>query len=162
MASARWCCAGRRAGDPSGSWTSAPWPRLNLTPAEVKLLWPRTPATARRHGGSKWPGRIAGESWIWNSNRLQALQDLVVAWRGGGANSPGRRGAGDRRRKAILRSLTFNGKTAALVGIVRVANSNTVAPSQAVIERVDGQIRPALPPGIELTWRPTTPALWWR
>ena len=122
----------------------------NLTPAEVKAAFGRE--HLQQPGGTvvNGPAELLVNLDL-EFKSVRALQDLVVAWRGGGAIRLADvarviDGEGD------LRSLTrFNGKPAVLVGIVRVANSNTVALSQAVIERVDGQIRPALPPGIELT-----------
>ena len=76
---------------------------------------------------------------------VRALQDLVVAWRGGGAIRLADvarviDGEGD------LRSLTrFNGKPAVLVALCGGQQQYRGA-QPAVIERVDGQIRPALPP----------------
>lgn len=123
---------------------------FNLTPVEVKAAFGRE--HLQQPGGTVVTGsRELLVNLDLEFKSVRALQDLVVAWRGGGAIRLADvaqviDGEGD------LRSLTrFNGKPAVLVGIVRVANSNTVALSDAVIQRVEQHIRPALPPGITLT-----------
>lgn len=45
----------------------------------------------------------------------------------------------------------FNGKPAVGVGIVKVSGSNTVAIIDAVLDRVDREIRPQLPPGMTIS-----------
>jgi hydrophobic/amphiphilic exporter-1 (mainly G- bacteria), HAE1 family len=44
----------------------------------------------------------------------------------------------------------FNGKAAVGVGVVKVPNTNTVEIIDKVLERIDKDIRPQLPPGMEL------------
>jgi HAE1 family hydrophobic/amphiphilic exporter-1 len=44
----------------------------------------------------------------------------------------------------------LNGKPAVGIGIVKVPNTNTVAIIDRVLERIDNDIRPQLPPGMEL------------
>ena len=44
----------------------------------------------------------------------------------------------------------FNGKPAVGVGVVKVPNTNTVAIIDKVVERIEKDVRPQLPPGLEL------------
>src|SRR5688572_3183601 len=44
----------------------------------------------------------------------------------------------------------FNGKPAVGVGVVKVPNTNTVEIIDKIVERIDTEIRPQLPPGLEL------------
>jgi hydrophobic/amphiphilic exporter-1 (mainly G- bacteria), HAE1 family len=44
----------------------------------------------------------------------------------------------------------FNGKPAVGVGVVKVPNTNTVAIIDKVLERIENDVRPQLPPGLEL------------
>ena len=44
----------------------------------------------------------------------------------------------------------FNGKPAVGIGVVKVPNTNTVAIIDKVMERIDNDVRPQLPPGLEL------------
>lgn len=45
----------------------------------------------------------------------------------------------------------FNGETTVGLGIVKVANTNTVAITEAVLARLENEIRPQLPPGMRVT-----------
>jgi HAE1 family hydrophobic/amphiphilic exporter-1 len=45
----------------------------------------------------------------------------------------------------------FNGKTTVGLGMVKIANANTVAITERILERVDNELRPALPPGMSLS-----------
>jgi len=45
----------------------------------------------------------------------------------------------------------FNGETTVGLGIVKVANTNTVAITEAVLARLENEIRPQLPPGMRIT-----------
>lgn len=45
----------------------------------------------------------------------------------------------------------FNGETTIGLGMVKVANSNTVATVERIKARLDGDIRPLLPPGMRIT-----------
>ena len=45
----------------------------------------------------------------------------------------------------------FNGETTVGLGLVKVANTNTVAIAEAVLARLENEIRPQLPPGMHIT-----------
>ncbi len=45
----------------------------------------------------------------------------------------------------------FNGETTIGLGLVKVANTNTVAITEAVLARLENEIRPQLPPGMRIT-----------
>ena len=45
----------------------------------------------------------------------------------------------------------FNGQTTVGLGMVKIANANTVAITERIQERVDTELRPALPPGMSLS-----------
>ena len=45
----------------------------------------------------------------------------------------------------------FNGETTVGLGIVKVANTNTVAIVEGILKRVENEIRPQLPPGMRIT-----------
>ena len=45
----------------------------------------------------------------------------------------------------------FNGETTVGLGIVKVANTNTVAITETVLARLENEIRPQLPPGMRIT-----------
>jgi HAE1 family hydrophobic/amphiphilic exporter-1 len=45
----------------------------------------------------------------------------------------------------------FNGETTVGLGIVKVANTNTVAITEAVLARLENEIHPQLPPGMRIT-----------
>lgn len=78
------------------------------------------------------------------------LKKMVIAWRGA---APIRLedvaevedGLTDNRQLA-----RFNGKTTIGLGVVKVTNSNTVAIVDRVKEKLENELRPQLPPGMEL------------
>jgi len=81
---------------------------------------------------------------------VEDLEQMVVAWRGG---APIRLkdvaevedGLTDNRQLA-----RFNGETTVGLGIVKVTNANTVAIVERVKEKLDKELRPQLPPGMQL------------
>jgi HAE1 family hydrophobic/amphiphilic exporter-1 len=83
-------------------------------------------------------------------HRLDELEKMIVAYRDG---APVRLrdiaeiedGLSDFRQLA-----RFNGKPTVGVGIVKVPNTNTVDIIEKVRERIETEIRPQLPPGLEL------------
>jgi HAE1 family hydrophobic/amphiphilic exporter-1 len=85
-------------------------------------------------------------------HRLDDLAQLIVGYREG---APVRLkdiaeledGLTDYRQLA-----RFNGKTTIGLGMVKVANTNTVAIVDKIKERVDNEIRPQLPPGMTLSY----------
>ncbi|MBK7899621.1 MAG: efflux RND transporter permease subunit [Azonexus sp.] len=81
---------------------------------------------------------------------VERLGSLVVAWKGGAPVRLGDvadlvDGLSDYRQLA-----RFNGKMTIGLGIVKVTNTNTVAIIDRVKERLDKELRPQLPPGLEL------------
>ncbi|MFC5303133.1 efflux RND transporter permease subunit [Azospira restricta] len=82
---------------------------------------------------------------------VDALKEMVVAWKGG---APIRLadiaevedGLTDKRQLA-----RFNGETTIGLGIVKIANTNTVAIVDRILHKVDHEIRPQLPPGMRLS-----------
>ncbi len=83
-------------------------------------------------------------------HRLDDLERMVIAYRDG---APVRLrdvaeiedGLSDFRQLA-----RFNGKPTVGIGVVKVPNTNTVEIIRAIRERIEGEIRPQLPPGMEL------------
>ncbi|MCX7960350.1 MAG: efflux RND transporter permease subunit [Burkholderiales bacterium] len=83
-------------------------------------------------------------------HRLDDLEKMVIAWREG---APVRLrdiaeiedGLSDFRQLA-----RFNGKPTVGIGVVKVPNTNTVEIVARVRERIETEIRPQLPPGLEL------------
>jgi HAE1 family hydrophobic/amphiphilic exporter-1 len=81
---------------------------------------------------------------------LDTLADLVVAWKAG---APVRLrdvaevadGLTDNRQLA-----RFNGETTVGLGIVKVANTNTVEIVDKIKARLENELRPQLPPGMQL------------
>ncbi len=81
---------------------------------------------------------------------VDSLGTLVIAWKGG---APVRLadvadlvdGLSDYRQLA-----RFNGEPTIGLGIVKVTNTNTVAIIDRVLEKLDKELRPQLPPGLEL------------
>ncbi|MGL6070348.1 efflux RND transporter permease subunit, partial [Craterilacuibacter sp.] len=81
---------------------------------------------------------------------VSALKGLVIGWRG---EAPVKLadvaqvidGEGDVRSLARR-----NGEPAVTIGISRIPNTNTVAIADEVLRRLDTQIRPTLPPGLQL------------
>lgn len=81
---------------------------------------------------------------------LNSMRDLVIAYRGS-APIKLKDVAQVRDDLADYRQLArFNGKPSVGVGIVKIPNSNTVAIVDAVKQRLDEEIIPALPPGITI------------
>nr|WP_294867328.1 efflux RND transporter permease subunit [uncultured Pseudogulbenkiania sp.] len=81
---------------------------------------------------------------------VSALRGLVIGWYG---QAPVK--LGDVARvidgEADVRALSrFNHQPCVTIGIVRIPNTNTVAIVDAVLKRLDTQIRPTLPPGLRL------------
>jgi HAE1 family hydrophobic/amphiphilic exporter-1 len=84
-------------------------------------------------------------------HQVEQLKELVVAWR---EKAPVRLGdiaeiedgLTDNRQLA-----RFNGKTTVGLGMVKIANANTVAITERIQERLDKDLRPMLPPGMTLS-----------
>ena len=82
---------------------------------------------------------------------IDELRELVVGYRGAAAIRLAdvavvADGEGD------VRSITrFNGQPGVNIGIIRVTNSNMVAVADGVLDKVEKEIVPALPPGVKLT-----------
>ncbi len=82
---------------------------------------------------------------------IDELKQLIVAWKG---DAPIRLadiaeiedGLADYRQLA-----RFNGETTVGLGIVKVANTNTVAIVDRILERLESEIRPQLPPGMRIS-----------
>ncbi len=82
---------------------------------------------------------------------IDALKQMVVAWKGA---APIRLqdvadvedGLTDNRQLA-----RFNGETTIGLGIVKIANTNTVATTERVLERLEKELRPQLPPGMRIS-----------
>ncbi|HJW26863.1 MAG TPA: efflux RND transporter permease subunit [Rhodocyclaceae bacterium] len=81
---------------------------------------------------------------------LDSLKQMVVAWKG---TAPIKLedvaevidGLTDNRQLA-----RFNGETTVGLGIVKITNTNTVAIVDKVKEKIDNELRPQLPPGMQL------------
>ncbi len=81
---------------------------------------------------------------------IDALQQMVIGWKAG---APIRLqdvaevidGLTDNRQLA-----RFNGETTIGLGIVKVTNTNTVAIADKVKEKLENELRPQLPPGMQL------------
>lgn len=81
---------------------------------------------------------------------LNSMRELVIAYRGS-APIKLKDVAQVRDDLADYRQLArFNGKPSVGVGIVKIPNSNTVAIVDAVKQRLDEEIIPALPPGMTI------------
>ncbi|SME93116.1 efflux RND transporter permease subunit [Pseudogulbenkiania subflava] len=81
---------------------------------------------------------------------VSALKGLVIGWYG---QAPVKLGEVARviDGEADVRALSrFKGQPCVTIGIVRIPNTNTVAIVDAVLKRLDTQIRPTLPPGLRL------------
>jgi HAE1 family hydrophobic/amphiphilic exporter-1 len=85
---------------------------------------------------------------------LEALADLIVGYRGEkGAGAPIRLkdvaevadGLTDNRQLA-----RFNGETTVGLGIVKIANTNTVEIVDKIKTKLENELRPQLPPGLQL------------
>ena len=84
-------------------------------------------------------------------HQVEALRELIVAWRDKAPVHLGDvaridDGLADKRQLA-----RFNGQTTVGLGMVKIANANTVAITERIQERVDTELRPALPPGMSLS-----------
>jgi len=83
-------------------------------------------------------------------HKVKDLNELIVAYRNGGPIkikdvAEVEDGLDDYRQTA-----RHNGKPSIGLGIIKVANSNTVDIINKIKEKIDTQIRPDLPPGLEL------------
>jgi hydrophobic/amphiphilic exporter-1 (mainly G- bacteria), HAE1 family len=82
---------------------------------------------------------------------IDALKQMVIAWKGA---APIRLadiadvedGLTDNRQLA-----RFNGETTVGLGIVKIANTNTVAITERVLEKLEKELRPQLPPGMKIS-----------
>ncbi|PJA58338.1 MAG: AcrB/AcrD/AcrF family protein [Rhodocyclales bacterium CG_4_9_14_3_um_filter_68_10] len=79
------------------------------------------------------------------------LAQMIVGYKGGAAIrlediAEVEDGLADHRLLA-----RFNGETTVGLGMVKVANSNTVATVERILARLDNEIRPLLPPGMRIT-----------
>ncbi|MBL8454076.1 MAG: efflux RND transporter permease subunit, partial [Zoogloea sp.] len=84
-------------------------------------------------------------------HQVDELRGLIVAWRNKAPIRLGdvaeiEDGLTDNRQLA-----RFNGKTTVGLGMVKIANANTVAITERILERVEQELRPALPPGMSLS-----------
>jgi len=86
---------------------------------------------------------------------IDALRQMVIAWRGDKLGAAPIRlqdiadvedGLTDNRQLA-----RFNGETTIGLGIVKIANTNTVAITERVLAKLDKELRPQLPPGMRLS-----------
>ena len=81
---------------------------------------------------------------------IDTLKEMVISWKNG---APVRLqdvavvidGLTDNRQLA-----RFNGDTTVGIGIVKVANTNTVAIVDKIKQKIEGELRPQLPPGLQL------------
>jgi|TARA_B110000003_G_scaffold275232_1_gene317268 hydrophobic/amphiphilic exporter-1 (mainly G- bacteria), HAE1 family len=83
-------------------------------------------------------------------HKIKDLNEMIVAYRNGGPIkikdvAEVEDGLDDYRQTA-----RHNGKPSIGLGIIKVANSNTVDIINKIKEKIDTQIRPDLPPGLEL------------
>lgn len=84
-------------------------------------------------------------------HQVDELRQMVIAWRDKAPIRLGdvaevEDGLTDNRQLA-----RFNGKTTVGLGMVKIANANTVAITERIQERLDKDLRPALPPGMTLS-----------
>ena len=84
-------------------------------------------------------------------HRIEDLAGMILGYKGGypirlGDVAEVEDGLADNRQLA-----RFNGETTVGLGIVKVANTNTVAITEAVLARLENEIRPQLPPGMRIT-----------
>ncbi|MBV6475465.1 MAG: Multidrug resistance protein MdtB [Rhodocyclaceae bacterium] len=84
-------------------------------------------------------------------HRIDDLAGMILGYKGGypirlGDVAEVEDGLADNRQLA-----RFNGETTVGLGIVKVANTNTVAITEAVLARLENEIRPQLPPGMRIT-----------
>jgi len=84
-------------------------------------------------------------------HRVDDLRDMVLAFR---EQAPVRLGDVAEIEDGLTdnRQLArFNGRTTIGLGLVKIANANTVAITERIRARIDSELRPALPPGMELS-----------
>ena len=84
-------------------------------------------------------------------HRIDGLAGMILAYKGGypirlADVAEVEDGLADFRQLA-----RFNGETTVGLGIVKVANTNTVAITETVLARLENEIRPQLPPGMRIT-----------
>ena len=84
-------------------------------------------------------------------HRIDGLAGMILAYKGGypirlADVAEVEDGLADNRQLA-----RFNGETTVGLGIVKVANTNTVAITETVLARLENEIRPQLPPGMRIT-----------
>lgn len=84
-------------------------------------------------------------------HRIEDLAGMILVYKGGypirlADVAEVEDGLADNRQLA-----RFNGETTVGLGIVKVANTNTVAITEAVLARLENEIRPQLPPGMRIT-----------
>lgn len=84
-------------------------------------------------------------------HRIEDLAGMILGYKGGypirlADVAQVEDGLADNRQLA-----RFNGETTVGLGIVKVANTNTVAITEAVLARLENEIRPQLPPGMRIT-----------
>jgi HAE1 family hydrophobic/amphiphilic exporter-1 len=84
-------------------------------------------------------------------HRIEDLAGMILGYKGGypirlADVAEVEDGLADNRQLA-----RFNGETTVGLGIVKVANTNTVAITEAVLARLENEIRPQLPPGMRIT-----------
>ncbi len=80
----------------------------------------------------------------------EALENMVIGWKAGAPIQL-------REVAEVIDGLTdnrqlarFNGETTVGLGIVKVTNTNTVAIVEKVKEKIENELRPQLPPGMQL------------
>ena len=81
---------------------------------------------------------------------MEALENMVIGWKAGAPIQL-------REVAEVIDGLTdnrqlarFNGETTVGLGIVKVTNTNTVAIVEKVKEKIENELRPQLPPGMQL------------
>ena len=84
-------------------------------------------------------------------HRIEDLAGMILGYKGGypirlADVAEVEDGLADNRQLA-----RFNGETTVGLGIVKVANTNTVAITETVLTRLENEIRPQLPPGMRIT-----------
>ena len=134
--------------------------RVNLLPARMAALSVTaqdiSDAFAREHlqlAGGFVVGK-ATESLVkldLEFHKADELEQMIVAYRDGAPVRLGdiaqvEDGLTDYRQLA-----RFNGETTIGLGMVKVANTNTVAIIDRILDRVENEIRPQLPPGMRIT-----------
>ena len=84
-------------------------------------------------------------------HQVEQLRELIVFWRD---KSPVRLGDVAEIEDGLTdnRQLArFNGRTTVGLGMVKIANYNTVAITERILERLEQELRPSLPPGMSLS-----------